>query len=480
MNKKILFLLVICVLTCVSIMYAVETEVGKTILPTGPGFGDLATIMVPDEPTLMAWYNNYLEEPEYDFSPIVSAPPSALPKSHNILKYLDYKTTDRNQYGCGNCWVWTGQGIMGLEVHRQFAKKERISVQHLQSCCAHFGCCGGDMFGYTTWHTKQKYFIPWSNYKASFADKNKECVHKKSDVACASILKNPKYDINKVTSNRIPTFTVTSAQAKENIKKVLLQNKGVSWGFSLPNKTEWDKMKNHWYNKTEYDVWNPQYICSLNYDRDKGAGTHYVLIVGYNESHVDPTKHTWIVLNSWGTANGKRPNGLFRIPMDLQYTCQVIDGDNKYYTYWFETFDVDWKTTSLDSWISVYGSIFDEPDHLDVLRAYRDNYLEKSNSGKKYVDVIYRNSESALNLLLDNPQLLTKTNDLINRHIDAVISVLQQGESDIYNTDSILSYLSNVQEKSSGELLDLVTEIIEEIEFHREHGEPFLGLNFVQ
>ena len=43
-----------------------------------------------------------------------------------------------------------------------------------------------------------------------------------------------------------------------------------------------------------------------SYGKD-GSG-HAVVIVGYDETDAD--NPYWIVLNSWGTAEGKRPNGL--------------------------------------------------------------------------------------------------------------------------------------------------------------------------
>jgi hypothetical protein len=41
--------------------------------------------------------------------------------------------------------------------------------------------------------------------------------------------------------------------------------------------------------------------------------------VGYDDT--DPNNRYWIMLNSWGK-NTLRPNGLFRVNMDMNYDCQ--------------------------------------------------------------------------------------------------------------------------------------------------------------
>lgn len=157
-----------------------------------------------------------------------------------------------------------------------------------------------------------------------------------------------------------------------------------------------------------------------------------------------------------------------------------MDGTTTILSYWFETFDVDWKTTPIDSWLGIYDSIVDVPEHLDVLREYRDTFLLTSEKGKHYVDALYRNSNEALQLLRNNPRLLKKSNLLLHHNIDAVRDVLATGTGHIDDTREILAFLGMAKEYADGELGALINAIIQEIYSHVGTGESFLGFNFVQ
>jgi hypothetical protein len=71
------------------------------------------------------------------------------------------------------------------------------------------------------------------------------------------------------------------------------------------------------------------------------------VIVGYNDDDANPNNHYWIVLNSWGT-NNNRPNGLFRLRMNVNYDGVLLDPpDPNIGALWFETLGwVPWNTTS--------------------------------------------------------------------------------------------------------------------------------------
>ena len=44
------------------------------------------------------------------------------------------------------------------------------------------------------------------------------------------------------------------------------------------------------------------------------------------------------MLNSWGT-NGNRPNGLFRMKMNMNYSCTVNTGSGSYYSRQFQNLE---------------------------------------------------------------------------------------------------------------------------------------------
>jgi len=59
-------------------------------------------------------------------------------------------------------------------------------------------------------------------------------------------------------------------------------------------------------------------------DEDGNAFSHAVACVGYDAR--DPNNRYWVMLNSWGTAEGRRPLGTFRMLMDLDYDLPVYRG----------------------------------------------------------------------------------------------------------------------------------------------------------
>jgi len=110
---------------------------------------------------------------------------------------------------------------------------------------------------------------------------------------------------------------VTSREAAiRNIKSALNQNRAVWFAFFVPSPAAWQQFTSFWLNQGESTTFALDSICA---GTTSYAG-HAVLCVGYNDT--DPNNRYWIMLNSWGTAGGRRPNGLFRINMDMEYNTR--------------------------------------------------------------------------------------------------------------------------------------------------------------
>ena len=309
------------------------------------------TIMKPDRETRLRWLHEYEMTPKayIDKSRDFSAMPGG---SLSLLSHLQYTPSERNQGSCGNCWAWAGTGAMGIAMDVQENILDRLSVQFISSCNTAKSCCkGGWLSDLTQFYTAEGYTIPWSNTNASWQNGDGNC-----NVDCSSIGASPNYAIDSIVAETIKTHGVGQAQAIANIKNVLNQNKAVWFAFFLATKADWDTFRNFFNAQAETVTINMDYGCDHTWVDDDGGG-HAVLCVGYNDD--DPENSYWIMLNSWGTAGGVRPNGTFRLDMDMDYDCKYND-DGWFWSYYWETlnvsFDIDENALYVDNSDSCSGN----------------------------------------------------------------------------------------------------------------------------
>lgn len=296
-----------------------------------------ASIMRPDRESRLKWMEDYEMAPRAFIDTGINlkltyAQTHEVGTSLSLLNYLQYTSNERDQGGCGNCWVWAGTGIMEIANSVQSGIKDRFSIQFLNSCkSGSYACCGGSLSGFASWYGNQGFAVPWSNTNASFQDGSRQCSDNSSVVSCGSISTSPDYyPFTSIQTQTINTTSVSQSTAIANIKNVLNQNKGVWFGFWLADDPDWNAFFNFWSNQTEATLWNPDDYCGHTWNDYEGGG-HAVLIVGYNDDDLNPANHYWLVLNSWGTTGG-RPNGLFRMPAQMNYVCTISEAG---YGYWY-------------------------------------------------------------------------------------------------------------------------------------------------
>lgn len=320
--------------------------IGGTVLATDSSPGQYpVAVMRPDPETMARWQAESLAAPKARIDPEIGrmleeAAARGIPTSIDLLSHIDYDPVERNQGWCGNCWVWAGTGVAEIAHDVQDGVFDRLSIQYLNSCKPQWACCGGWLSTFASWYNSQGLMVPWSNTNASYADGERTCGDGASLVTCGDISTSPNYGLSYMTPQTIQTHT-GQENAIANIKNVLNQERGVSWAFYLPNSAGWDNFIAYWLTEGEEDIWyDVDAFCGIPYDDIEGGG-HMVVIVGYNDDDPDPANHYWLVLNSWGTADGGRPAGLFRIPILMDYDCVVPP----YYAFYFETLDVDFTSS---------------------------------------------------------------------------------------------------------------------------------------
>jgi hypothetical protein len=256
-----------------------------------------------------------------------AAPATAtFPATFNLLSYLQYTPTQRNQGYCGDCWVWASTGVLEVALNVNAGKKDRLSEQFFDSnynggTGSSWACCGGNIATFANFYASETYTIPWSNENAAFADYYGSCPGSAA-VAGSAIGIFPNYGIQSITSTTITTLNIAQAAAIANIKSVLYsQKKAIYMGFQLATTADWSAFFDFWDFQKEATPWNPDSYSGHTWINGEGAG-HAVLLVGWDAN-------SWIILNSWGTTKG-RPNGLFRMTMKINYNDYFSYGSSTY------------------------------------------------------------------------------------------------------------------------------------------------------
>ena len=281
--------------------------------------------MQPDEETLRRWIDSYETAPRFD----TGRAADAVPVGHlDLLDHLDYIPAQNSQGSCGNCWAWAGTSALGIALDVQKDIHERLSVQFINSCQQRECCRGGWLSDFAAFYDSAGLCIPWENEGAYWQDGTRSC-----STACDSISTAPSYEINTIGPLTVPTKSYEGVTTREtairNIKTVLDQHRAVWFAYFVPDAASWMQFTAFWQQQGETAVLDLDSICSGT----TTYGGHAVLCVGYDDT--DPNNRYWVMLNSWGTAGGGRPNGLFRINMDMDYNSRCgIDA------FYWQTLDV--------------------------------------------------------------------------------------------------------------------------------------------
>jgi len=264
--------------------------------------------------------------------------------SKSLLPYISYVPAERNQGSCGDCWVWASTGLLEIEHAVNTGVNERLSTQYFNSKYnngqgPNFACCGGNIQIFSSWYATDKSPIPWSNTNAAFGDRNRYCGntlgYNLTAVPIGTISTTPHYQLDSVSYLPISTTGVGQSAAIANIKSAIDNNKAVYYGFYY-NDTGWNAFFSFWGSQAESVIFNPD-----SYGGPGNTGGHGVTIVGYDTT--DPGNPYWVVLNSWGAPSG-RPNGLFRLKMNMNYDSTYAPG---WYQHKFYVMNANFNTSHI-------------------------------------------------------------------------------------------------------------------------------------
>jgi hypothetical protein len=252
---------------------------------------------------------------------------SELPDKVNLLPLLAYDPETRHQGSCGNCWVWAGTGAISIAQMIQTEVYDELSIQYTNSfmnkggTTGKFACDGGNAYRLSEFYMGEgnKQLIPVSNTNAGYADGDGGQLGGyqggyMTNMLAENITTTPNYPIADIYPKYLD---LTQTDIVDEMKSVLDQRYAILFSYRMPNQVARTEFYRFWDHDAEdvlfpMDVWD-----GVPYDEATGSG-HGVLIVGYDETDPNPAKHYWNILNSWG-APEKRPDGTFRIPMDMNY-----------------------------------------------------------------------------------------------------------------------------------------------------------------
>lgn len=279
---------------------------------------------------IMPLGNGLLQEWQAELAsmPVYQAPGGylGLPGSVNLLDHITYSAELRDQGHSGTCWMWGCQAVMSIDYAIKNPGAPVItngfSVQFLASHVVMVDPLlwgGGTAIKFARFFEAMGYTIPWSNTNAAWTDGSGA-----NRTFAAWIHTQPNQPLDAVSVSDVATFGLSEAQAIGNIKSALDAGHPLWFNLTLADENDWEVFCTFWgkTNATEETVVNLDYGDGHHLNNDTG-GSHLMACVGYNDLNPDPAQHYWIMLNSWGTARGQRPNGVFHMAMHTKYSAVV-------------------------------------------------------------------------------------------------------------------------------------------------------------
>ncbi|WP_321504895.1 PGF-pre-PGF domain-containing protein [uncultured Methanoregula sp.] len=335
---------------------AVSLLIGIILLVPGATAAD-HPVMQPNATEMADDAADYKAAPVFD---AVSEPTGTGPKTL-INEFPKPSYGDWNQGECGNCWVWAGTALLAQSYYNHTGTSVPFSIQFFNSNYYNgnigmtkphaWACTGGnpDEFvrtynaGLDQAYPGLPFVIPWSNYNASYMDASNDGNKTTTTVLPKNLITTvPNMGFSKITADRVlAPEPDNQTEAVRNITAALLDGKVIYYAQYWPDTANYTTWKDLWDN-TPDGIYNPDSLNGSTYNTSSGEGSsHGMALIGYNKTDTDSSKWYWIVQNSWGNSTTGRPEGQFRLKMNINYNGQFTDGD-PIVQLW--VFNVTWKT----------------------------------------------------------------------------------------------------------------------------------------
>jgi hypothetical protein len=192
------------------------------------------------------------------------------------------------------------------------------------------------------------------------------------------------------------------------------------------------------------------------------------LWVWFTDMSIGGTNWSW-TFGDGDTSTSRSPYHTFQSDGYFPVTQKVTGSGTSYHK---KTISVGVPPSLI--WFAAYSSMASSED-LALLRQYRDEVLSNDPRGKVYKDQLYDNSDAALTVLMDNPELLAQARNLINANMGAVVQVLQGHEGTVYDPEEVLAFLQSFEEQSPPQLKALINVVQKEMRHSQRQNETFLG-----
>ncbi|WP_437940459.1 C1 family peptidase [Sorangium sp. So ce341] len=368
---------------------------GEALAEDARGYVDPHEVsdMRVDRATYLRWAQRYAAAPEDYVSmaigyagqalgpgwPFTTSPLAPQLSMQDLLMYMPYIGTERDQGSCGNCYAWAMTGAMEIAraIHDNASPNNRLSIQYYNSCYVPkdplepaFPCCGGNPDEFADWYNdlsgSQKVAIPWEN--AEWADRNLTCESlQRTNIECGALdTTSVRYPISSINVRRIETGLLDTAVDRNvaiaRIKNAIDNNKPVITTIQFSTRDRYRRFVYWWNYNSESDVFDLDVEHGCEVAETEVPFGHTMLIVGYGH---DSRGGYWNVLNSFGTTS-ERPNGTLRLRTNMDYQCKMLDRGGRE----FMTLDVQFddslpsKNFLMSSSTDIGASWRFEPEHI--------------------------------------------------------------------------------------------------------------------